>query len=70
MQITVAERLKVTGRDKHFVTWEHFSVILQGELGQLTRRTFIFQSDFLSLSFFCVYFRPKEFVLVVLNLQL
>ena len=58
MQITVAERLKVTGRDKHFVTWDHFSVILQGELGQLTRRTFLFQSDFLSLSFFCFYFRP------------
>ena len=51
MQITVAERLKVTGRDKHFVTWDHFSVILQGELGQLTRRTFLFQSDFLSLFF-------------------
>ena len=36
---------------QHFVTWEHFSVILQGELGQLTRPTFIFLSDFLSLSF-------------------
>ena len=50
MQITVAERLKVTGRDKHFVTWDHFSVILQGELGQLTRPTFIFLSVSLSLS--------------------
>ena len=36
---------------QHFVTWEHFSVILQGELGLLTRPTFIFLSDFLSLSF-------------------
>ena len=50
MQITVAERLKVTGRDKHFVTWDHFSVILQGELCQLTRPNFIFLSDFFSLS--------------------
>ena len=58
MQITVAERLKVTGRDKHFVTWDHFSIILQGELGQLTRPTFIFLSDFLSLSLFLILLSP------------
>ena len=57
MQITVAERLKVTGRDKHFVTWDHFRVILQGELGQLTRPNFIFLGDFLS-PFFSFYFGP------------